>query len=73
MTIIPRKSGYLWVRVPAISGNKLSVKEDDGTTSDIFAVSENILYIPGEHTKYVFAPDYNALYTVLAGGSFLSE
>jgi hypothetical protein len=63
--------------VPGIKNNSISYIEKDATGKDIvqsiYGIDIYTAYISGNQETIDFAPDYNARYTVLAGGSFLRE
>ena len=68
----PLKSGYYTVDVPGLSISKISYTDESGPHT-ISGISRYIIYIADDSGKMEFAPDYNARYTVLAGGEFLRE
>lgn len=70
--IIPEQSGYYVVEIPEIEKNKIQYQEN-GQTFEILPITKYAVQIFTNDAKYNFADDYNARYTVLAGGSFLRE
>ncbi len=68
---------YYSLTVPLLKNNKLEYKDKDaaGVVTIKFATGSDRYeaYISGKQQTIEFAPDYNARYTVLAGGSFLRE
>ena len=58
--------------VPKLKEYSISYTDSSGIYT-IGGIDRYIAYIKGNDEKINFAPDYNARYTVLAGGSFLRE
>ncbi|MBC7503535.1 VCBS repeat-containing protein [Candidatus Gracilibacteria bacterium] len=69
---LPLHGGYYEVSVPKLKDYNISYKDSSGTYT-VGGIDKYIAYIKGNDEKINFAPDYNARYTVLAGGSFLRE
>ena len=68
----PLRSGYYTVDVPGLSASQISYTDEAGEHT-IGGISRYVVYIADDRGKMEFAPDYNARYTVLAGGEFLRE
>lgn len=68
----PRVTGYYTLRAPDIADNTLTYTDPSGTYT-LTGIEHATLYVPPDDTDFSFLGDYNARYTVLAGGSFLEE
>lgn len=69
---IPRKAGYYTVTIDELAGQGIAYADATGDYI-IRGIPKYATYITGEERSFNFYPDYNARYTVLAGGSFLRE
>ena len=69
---MPIQGGHYTVDVPAIKNYSISYTDAYGPHV-VPGVDQYVVYIVGKDEKINFAPDYNARYTVFAGGSFLKE
>lgn len=70
--IAPKRAGYYVVEVPELEKNKITY-EEAGKTHEIPAITKYAVQIFSETVEYDFRNDFNARYTVLAGGTFLRE
>jgi hypothetical protein len=69
---IPMKSGYYRIVSPKLRDFAIKYTDDAGLHS-IPGIDTYTTHISGSAESLHFAPDYNARYTVLAGGSYLKE
>jgi hypothetical protein len=69
---IPLKSGYYRVVSPRLRDFAISYTDESGTYR-IPGIDTYTTHISGTADVLHFAPDYNARYTVLAGGAYLRE
>lgn len=60
------------VDIPTLKENIITYTDDTGSHS-VAGLEKYAAYINPDRGQIDFAPDYNARYTVLAGGSFLRE
>ena len=60
------------VEVPALSNNVLTYTDAEGDHS-IRGIPHYVAWVSSLPERFDFTEDYNARYTVLAGGSFLRE
>lgn len=67
-----KTSGYYMMEVPDLQNNNI-IYEEAGKEYVIEAIARYAVQIFTNDAQYQFANDYNARYTVLAGGSFLRE
>ena len=67
-----RKTGYYIVTIPGLAENALHYSDASGEYS-IPGIPQYATYITNVEKKFDFYPDYNARYTILAGGNFLRE
>lgn len=69
---LPLLSGTYTLHVPSLAHNTISQKDTSGIYTAT-GIEYYTTYIAWQSEKFDFLPDYNARYTVLAGGAFLRE
>lgn len=68
----PRKPGFYIIKVPALQNSVIEYRDEAGDHF-IKGIPHYATYLIGNREQFDFQKDYNARYTVLAGGAFLRE
>lgn len=69
---VEKTTGYMMVRVPELRNHTLTYSDAAGTYT-MRGIPDYIVKVASLSQRFDFTEDYNARYTVLAGGSFLRE
>ena len=67
-----RNPGYYTLRSPTIADNTIKYRDTSGEYT-LTGIAYAAIYVPPTQTDFTFLPDYNARYTVLAGGTYLRQ